>query len=121
VDTLLGEPEAVVQQLAESLRADSIGIRAMSREEGYLESDRFDARAIEGDTTAASISRFVRLRFWVDPIGGGDVQIAAEAVAERTVDPSLPPRQREVMVPLNHPGRRVLDQILVDLRARFRR
>jgi hypothetical protein len=121
VDTLRGDAEAMVSHLSALLEEDSIGIERMSDVEGYLESERFDASRLAVDTVPTPISRVVRLRFWIDPIGEGEVQVAAEAVTEVTVDPSLPQRQREIMVPPDHPGWEALEHMLADLRRRFSR
>lgn len=121
VDTLRGDAGAMVLHLSALLTADAIGISRVSDAEGYLESGRFDASRVVGDTVPPSISRVVRLRFWIDPIGEGEVQVAAEAVIELTMDPSLPPRQREIMVPPDHPGWDALERMLADLRRRFPR
>ncbi|MFQ6044825.1 MAG: hypothetical protein ACE5PT_00515 [Gemmatimonadales bacterium] len=121
IDTLRGDPSDIVTHLADVLAADSIRVRVMTSEEGYLETRRFDARFVQEDSTRAPISPIVRLRFWIDPVGEGEAQVTAEVVTERTMDPSLPERQREIMVPPGHPGWRVLERILAALHRGFPR
>ena len=43
----------------------------------------------------------------------------AEAVYRRVSDPSLPSREREVMVPPDHEGEAILTRILDGVRERF--
>lgn len=121
VDTLRGDPPQIVDYLTEALRADSIQLHVVSTEEGYVESRKFDVRPLVEGSTRVPISAVIRLRFWIDPIGDGETQVTAEAVTERTVDPSLPQREREVVVPTGHAGLALLQRIREDLRNRFPR
>lgn len=121
VDTLLARADVVVQHLGLVFQGDSLPLRTLAPAEGYLETEWFDVVRWAGDSTAQGDHPVVKLRFWVDPIGQGLVQVVGEAATRRVVDPSLPPRQREVAVPATHPGGMLLDRLRRTLRERFPR
>lgn len=121
VDTLLARADVAIQHLGLVFRSDSLSLRTLAPAEGYLESEWFDVVRWAGDSTARGLDPVIKLRFWIDPIGQGRVRVVGEAVIRRVVDPSLPPRQREVAVPPTHPGAKLLARLMQALRDRFPR
>lgn len=115
-DTVTANPEIVVDSIVALLTGDSIGVHAASPVEGYVESEWHDAGV---DTTARQLGSLVRYRFWVDSIGQQRVRILGEAAAQYAVDPSLPEREREMLVPETHPGWRVLEGIMKRIKEIF--
>lgn len=116
VDTVPGEAERAVSLLVGLLEVRGIPVVVASPEEGYIES-RWHETGV--DSTAPHLGSRVRFRFWVDPIGLGRAQVVGEAVGEHTLDPSLPPRERESMVPPAHPGHQLLRAVIAALKERF--
>ncbi len=115
VDTLIGQAPTLVEHLAQMVRDDSILIQRVSPAEGFLETRWHDfvgggGRMVRG-----------RLRFYVDPVGTIRTEVRGEAVYLKSLDPSVPEREREVMAATGHPARTKLDAIMVALRERFGR
>jgi hypothetical protein len=118
-DTLQAEPDDVIIELAGLVTAEGFQVRRVSAEEGYLETGWYDivSRAAAG-SYGSDVERLIRLRFFVDPVNPLLTQLVSEAVMRRTLDPSLPERQAEVLVPPGHDGDQVLTRIREALRAR---
>ena len=105
-------PDSVIRALASATRARGFRIRTVAPREGYLESDWLDlATRDTARARAHRLDRVVRLRFFADPVAG-KTRLLAECVHRIMVDPSLPERELERMVPDGHPGRALLDSLL---------
>lgn len=117
-DTVRGDPAVIVPHLVRLLAAESIAVKIASPEEGYIESRWRDLREL-GATGPFPYGPEVRYRFWVDPLGLGRTQVIGEVVGRGTVDPSLPERLREVLLPAEHRGRALLDSIMSAVRERY--
>jgi hypothetical protein len=105
----MGQPEEIVEHLAELLQADSIELRWVRVREGYVETKWFNP--VTGDTgggRSLNTSGIVRLRFWTDLVLEHQSVVVGEAVRRRVVDPSLPERETEVHVPEDHAGYEIL-------------
>lgn len=96
--------------LSEVLQADSFPVRRVDPQDGYLESDWFDA-ATRRPTSARRLgSEVVRIRAWVDPARRGHSWITLETVYRPVADPSLDQRGLDTQVPPDHPvGKRVAE------------
>lgn len=122
VDTLRADAGALVATLAELVAAEGFRVRRVSAAEGYLETDWYDTAAGRaGGAYTLAPGGVVRLRFFADPIGQDRAQLAAEAVYRPVLDPSLPAREAEAMVPPGHPGDAILNRVLDAAAARFPR
>lgn len=116
IDTVRADADAVIRQLAQQSAAQGLRVARASPEEGYLETDWYDIEARRpGGRYTFHPTRVIRLRFYADPAGAGDTQLASEVVYRRTIDPSLPVRETEVMAPPEHPGTALLMRILEPL------
>ena len=111
-DTLQVDPDDLVNELVGLVTAEGLSIRMVSAAEGDLETGWYDveSRATVG-SFGANADRYVRLRFFVDPVNPLLTQLVSEAVMRRTLDPSLPERQAEVLVPPGHEGDLILSRI----------
>ena len=112
-DTVAGEPEEIVEHLAELIRDEGIELRWVRIREGYVETKWFDSAT--GDTGGGrSLDTYgvIRLRFWTDLIMEHRSVVVGEAVNRRVVDPSLPEREMEIHVPQDHVGHEILQRIL---------
>lgn len=88
--------------------------------DGFVETDWYDVVMGEpARVDPAHPRRFVRLRFWADPVVNGRTALTGEAVHRRTADPSLPERLTEQMVPPEHPAQRILRRIFDAVREHF--
>lgn len=108
-------PEVLVRAFDDALRARQLPLVAVSQVEGYVETEWLDI-----DTRAArrpgatGLERIVKLRLFVDPVGGRS-RVVGEAVRRYLWDPSLPERELERAVPVDHPGRALLDSIMTSV------
>lgn len=120
VDTVNAEPADVIQELASRVVAENMRLNWNSPDEGFLETQWYNLVTREsGQTSRANPDRVILIRFWADPIGPGRTQLTAEAVLKRTTDPSVLPRDQEMMVPPGHGGGRLLDRVIIGLHERF--
>ncbi|NIM49823.1 MAG: hypothetical protein GTN62_06140 [Gemmatimonadales bacterium] len=121
-DTLAADPATLIREIAALVAVEGLRLRWSSPEEGYLETDWYDVVARQpGGAYARDPERAVRFRFFADPVGENETQLVAEAVSRRTLDPSVPPREVEMMVPPGHPGDQILRRILDAVTTRFGR
>lgn len=119
-DTVQADPAEVINELSSLITAEGLQIRMMSAEEGYLETGWHDLVSHSPvGSYGPDVDRYVRLRFFVDPVNPLLTQLVSEAVMRRTLDPSLPEREAEILVPPGHPGDRVLSRIRDALRSRY--
>lgn len=122
VDTVNAVPADVIQEIAARVQAEGMRLNWTSPEEGFLETQWYDLVTREsGQTDRANPDRVVLLRFFADPVGTDRTQLTTEAVIKRTSDPSVLPRDQEMMVPRGHGGDRLLARVLDGLRERFGR
>lgn len=113
VDTLSAAPPAAVAQLATTMVAEGLRVQWRSDNEGYLESQWFDLVTRQnGSFDRAAPERYVRFRFFVDPLGTDRSVVHAEVVVLRTVDPSVMERDAEMMAPPGNGGRQILTRVL---------
>ncbi|MEE8115612.1 MAG: hypothetical protein V3T28_00785 [Gemmatimonadales bacterium] len=122
VDTVNAEPAAVIQELASRVLAERLRIQWTSPEEGFLETQWYNLVTREsGQTSRDNPDRVVLLRFWADPLASGRSVVRSESVLQRTTDPSVMPRDREMMVPQGHGGWRLLVRVMDAVHERFGR
>jgi hypothetical protein len=111
-------PQEVTRQLAAALRADSIPVRRVLVRDAYLETGWFDATT--GRPRTGALGRnIVRVRAWADPARPGSSQVAVETAYRPLADPSLPTRELERQVPVNHPVAVKVDSVLQALVKRY--
>jgi len=102
----------VLATLRDSLTARGFATQAMVPMEGYLETRWFDVVSRRATPEPFSDAEgVVKLRFFADPVGL-HTRVIAEAVRRTAWDPSRPPRELEVMLPPDHPGRVLMDSLL---------
>ena len=110
----------MIEELERRTRNEGFSIRVSSVLDGYVETGWLNVVTKEpNDGDTAHPERVILLRFWIDPAGPLGYQVTAEAVHRRVFDPSLDPRQTEVMVPEGHEGEAMLLRILLGIRERF--
>jgi hypothetical protein len=104
--------DSVIRALAAIVREAGFGVRTVAPREGYLETGWLDLRTrVAREPGAGPLDPVVKLRFFADPVAGR-TRLLAECVHRFRVDPSLPDRELERMVPDSHQGRAVLDSVL---------
>ncbi len=118
-DTLQADPADVIIELSGLVTAEGLQVGAVSAEEGYLETGWYD---VESHSPTGSfgpdVDRYIRLRFFVDPVNPLLTLLVSEAVMRRTLDPSLSEREAETLVPPDHEGEQMLNRIRDALRNR---
>ncbi|MDH3455282.1 MAG: hypothetical protein OER90_00450 [Gemmatimonadota bacterium] len=118
IDTLQTDPMVVIEQVAAQVTAEGVTIRIMAAAEGFLET-RWHELALSADEDASvrDSHSTVRFRFFADPIGERQTQLTSEAVTLGLLDPSLPERERERLVPSDHPGSHLARRIVAAVAA----
>ncbi len=120
VDTLHALPGVLIPEIEGMVMAEGLTVRLSTAREGYLETDWYDTETRRsGARRTRDPHRVVRLRFFANRIGEDLTELVTEAVIRRTLDPSLPERENERMVPAGHAGREILERILTALAERF--
>lgn len=112
-DTLAAAPESVIAALWRGLEEKGVRVKRQSGEEGYLESDWFDLLSLGvARTRIQGVGRVVKLRAFADPVPPGRTELVIEAVYRRTLDPSVPDRLEEILVPPGHPADSLVGELL---------
>ena len=121
VDTVSATPVQTIQELTQGIGNEAIQIQWSSPEEGYVETMWYNIVSREsGVTDRSNPERFIKLRFWADPVGTTQTVVTAEAVTFRTTDPSIVyERDKEMLVPPGHAGQQILERVLERLRERY--
>ena len=119
-DTLHADPSEVIEFLNTVVAGEGFRISRASSAEGYLVTDWYDTENQRaGGRYARDPTAAIRLRFFADPGGGDQSTLRSEAVYRRTLDPSIPEREAERMVPPGHYGDLILQRVLQSVRSRF--
>jgi hypothetical protein len=116
VDTVPAEPAAVISELQTLVMGEGLAVRVSSPAEGFLETEWYDVDRRGPVGGGLDPQRIVRIRFFADAVSRFTSLLASEAVTLRAIDPSIPDRQNEMMVPPGHPGGQILERILLALR-----
>jgi len=120
VDTINALPADVIQEVQSRILSENMRANWVSPAEGYLETQWFNVVTQQsGVTDIQNPDRVIRLRFFADPLEGGKTKLTSEAVYQRTTDPSVQPRDREMIVPPGHAGDRLLIQVMDGVKQRF--
>lgn len=107
-------------RLAEALKADSIPTRTVRVRDGYIETPWFDASSGRPTSQRRAIgSGVVRIRAWADPARPGSSQLTVETLYRPRVDPSLPYRELERQVRVDHPVAKKVSDVLQQLVERY--
>ena len=117
-DTIAGQPEIIVKQLSDLLQDEGIELRWVRVREGYVETKWFDPITVKaGGGQSLNTDKIVRMRFWTDLASQHEPVsvVVGEAVRRRIIDPSLPPREREMHVSPQHAGYAILERIITSL------
>jgi hypothetical protein len=105
--------------LAQALQADSIPALRVRLRDGYIESSWFEAASGRPTNRRPIGVGIVRVRAWADPARPGDTQLRVETLYRPVADPSLPERELERQVPLDHPIAVKVRSTLQDLVKRY--
>jgi hypothetical protein len=120
IDTLSGSPEVVIREVQARITDEGVGVRTFEVVDGFLETDWVTIVPEEnGGAHLEPHERVVRFRFWADPVVGQRAKLTSEVVHRRTLDPSLPERLVEIMVPPDHDARKILERVLGAVRQQF--
>lgn len=104
--------DSATRALAAALALHHVPIAAVAPAEGYVESVWYDAaEGVPRSPDAGPMANIVKLRFFSDPTAG-HARVVGEVVRRVIVDPSLPERELERIVPEGHPGRALLEMVL---------
>lgn len=105
-------PVELLGELYSVLRTRGFAIDLIAPREGFLETRWYDLSSRTAtEPPFRHFDRIVKLRFFADPVQGR-TRLLAECVRRIAWDPSLPERELERMVPLDHPGRLLLDSLI---------
>ena len=107
------------RRLAEALRADTIPIRRIEVRDGYMETPWFDARTGRPTNRRPIGTDVVRVRAWADPARPGNSLLTVETVYQPLMDPSLPDRELEQAVPLDHRVAKKVAGVLTRMAQRY--
>ncbi|MDH4043186.1 MAG: hypothetical protein OEY20_02840 [Gemmatimonadota bacterium] len=122
VDTINAAPPDVIQEAIARVNAENMRGAWESPEEGFFETQWFNvATQQSGVSDRNNPDRVILLRFWADPIEGGRTKLVTEAIYQRTPDPSVQPRDREMSVPNGHAGDRLRARVIDGIKERFGR
>ncbi len=117
VDTIFVPPDVVVDSLEIFVTQRGFEIARITPSEGFLETKWFDLDAgRSGGTYTRHPDRVIRFRFFAEFGRDNSTVLRSEAAYRPRLDPSLPDREAETMVPIDHPGDSLLQSVLDQLR-----
>lgn len=119
LDTLTADPAAVITEGAAQLRKLGLVVRAMDAREGFLETRWFDPRNHRSHRENTDPVHRVRVRIWADLVTPRQIQLAVETAYRRTIDPSVPEREDELVAPPGSPGDSLTQAVRAALQQRF--
>lgn len=119
-DTAAASPDSAILAAAAALEDEGIELRHVRPHEGYLETRWLNVtEGGRGSPESVATDDMVRIRFWADAVSERRTLVVGEAVMPRVVDPSLPPRERETLLPDDHSGfvllQRVFHAVMAEL------
>jgi len=113
------ERDRATQEVADQLLLDSIPVTVVQPQDGYLATPWFDA------ATGLPTDRWplgpdiVRLQGWIDPGAPHNSHVTVELVYRPMADPSLPGRELDQQVPVDHATALRVGRSLEALTLRF--
>ena len=108
------------RSLADALRSDSIPIRRLYLQDGYLETPWFYSKSKQPVKGHRPLGLdVVRVRAWADPSRPGSSELSVETSYRVRADPSLPERELDQQVPPDHPIGKQVDEILKQLVQKY--
>lgn len=120
---ILDAPAArVIPEIAAWVAAESLRVAVASPQDTYVETWWFDTRTRRSrrdDRDVANLVSTIKLRCWADPWVPGTTQLTVEVVYRPAYDPSLAPREREVVVPAEHEGDKLVRRLIEAMGKRF--
>ena len=119
---LNARPERVTLELQTLVPAESLVVEHLNVRDGYVETAWFDPatrRSYRYEREIADVPATVKLRCWADPWVPGQTRLTVEAVYRPQLDPSRQERDLEVIVPRDHPGYKVVDDLIKKLKDKF--
>src|SRR5262249_16381950 len=115
-DTVAADGIIALEEAAERIVARGFTLRVHAPREGFLETHWFDLVARKRATVASDPNPPVRLRLFADPATPTSTKLTIETVYRRTLDPSLPEREAELMVPVGSPGDTLARNLLAEVK-----
>lgn len=119
VDTIPGDADRVVTAAAARIAQRGLEIRLNAPREGYLETRWFDLVARRSVAIGADPNRVIRLRLFADPVTPRATLLTIEALYRRTLDPSIPEREAELMVPPGTPGDSLARNVISEVKRQM--
>ncbi len=120
---ILDAPAArVIPEIAAWAAAESLRVAVSSPRDAYLETAWYDTRTRRSrrdDRDVGDLESTIKLRCWADPWVPGTTQLTVEMVYRPAYDPSLAPRDREVVVPPEHEGDKLVRRLIEVMGKRF--
>lgn len=101
--------------LADVLRSDSLPLAKVAPRDGYLETEWFSVTTRRPIGARRLGPDVVQVRAWVDPTRHGHSRLTVETVYRPLADPSLPTRELDRQVPVDHPIGKRMTEIVTEL------
>ena len=114
----LGIP-AATRVLSETMAKDSIALKTIKENDGYIDSGWLDAKTLEHTGARPLGTDVVRVRAWVNPSKLGWSELVVEGTYRAMEDPSRPERELDTPLPENHPLQRRLGEVIRTLIEKY--
>jgi hypothetical protein len=115
-------PARVTTELTSVIAADSLEVARFNVRDGYVETAWYDAaahRTLRHERDITDLAATVKIRFWADPYVPGQARLTIEPVYRPRYDPSRTERDREAILPREHPGYKLAERIVDQLKQRL--
>src|SRR5262249_7692870 len=118
IDTIQADAAVVIREAAERIVARGLALRTNAPREGYLETRWFDLASRKSNPRGSDPNRIIRLRLYADAATPAATKLTVETVYRRNIDPSVPERQLELMVPTGSPGDTLARAVMAEVKRR---
>lgn len=118
-DTVTAKPPDVVTAAAAEIGRLGLTVRVGAPAEGYLETRWFDLRSRMSRSGVIDPDRTVRVRVWADLVTPLQTEVVVEAAQRRSLDPSVPEREDEIVAPPGTPADSLGQALRKAIKERF--
>jgi hypothetical protein len=110
---------AATRALSETMAKDSIALKTIKENDGFIDSGWLDAKTLEHTGARPLGTDVVRVRAWVNPSKQFWSELVVEATYRAMEDPSRPERELDTPLPEDHPLQRRLGDVIRTLIEKY--
>lgn len=119
-DTVTAKPPDIITAAAAEATLLGLEVRVSTPAEGYLETRWFDLVSRRSRSAVANPDQTTRVRVWADLVTPLQSQVVIEAAQRRSLDPSVPEREDEIVAAAGTPADSIVQSLREAIRQHFK-